>query len=103
MASDRQGLSCGKAEEKQRGGALPRAQSVPSGMGVEEPSLLVTSKKVIGDAGNVEVQHFPLSLEPTNAEMELSITCAHGESVSPAEAAVFFLDVSPHMIAELAV
>ena len=49
---------------------------------------------------------FPLFPEPTNAEMELSTTCAQGEPVSPElmqEAAVGCLDVSPQMVGELAV
>ena len=67
-------------------------------MGVEEPSLFVSPQsRWFGHAGNAEeVQHllraaeevrdllpFPLSSEPTKAEMELYMTSARGEPVSP--------------------
>ena len=65
-------------------------------MGVEVSTLFIPSKKGFGHSGGVEgcstfsrekefrnLLPFPLSPEPTKAETELSMKCAHGEPISP--------------------
>ena len=60
-------------------------QSLRSGMGVEEPSLLYGvwpgAAPSHGEGGR-HLLPFPLSLERTKAEMELSMTSARGDPVS---------------------
>ena len=82
------------SEEKQRGGG---PQSLRSGMGVQEPSSFVSSKKGLamqemlngcsnfsrGKEFRNRLLPFRLSPEPTKAERELSMICAGGEPVSP--------------------
>ena len=93
--------------------------SLRGGMGVKEPPLLVSSKKGFGHAGNVDGMlrllaekefrnFFPFRCRPTppkqrERERELSMTCAHGEPVHPELMHQAVVDVSSHMVAQLAV
>ena len=88
-----------QSEEEQRGGALPPFEGLslcevgwalkshlclsPRGRGLAMHEMLKRCSTLSRGGEFRNLVPFPLLPEPTNAEMELSMTCAHGEPVSP--------------------